>query len=133
MVAATDEKLYKFHTENLRALKVAKEKVEILARRAMMEKDEKTLQPLIRLYGFLVGAWAEVRLKKVLYEPHGFSSAERKLVLSESKQINQWRVVVDLSFRKHFNLKPSQDLKVALKFTDKSRWEGLNCSIRILN
>lgn len=57
------------------------------------------------MYAFLIGAWAETRLCKLLHEEFGFDSAEREIVQGKATQLEQWQEAVDLAFRKHYRVK----------------------------
>src|SRR5438874_266914 len=95
-------KLYSQHVANLRELQAALGNVARLARVAIASGDpERSLRTLLRLYAFLIGAWAECRLRKLLHEEFGFSEAERALILEKPTQLEQWEATVDASFRKH--------------------------------
>ncbi|MEK6418109.1 MAG: hypothetical protein V4801_00735 [Burkholderia gladioli] len=99
---ATVEELFKYHTQNLRALKSAKSQIAPLAKAAIATKRSAELSSLLRLYALLIGAWAEVRLLKVVHEPDAFSDAERLLILSEKTQLDQWKMLAETAFRKHY-------------------------------
>jgi hypothetical protein len=103
-------KLYLHHVANLRELELAISHVSRLARSAIATRDpEQSLRSLLRLYSFLVGAWAECRLKKLLHEQFGFSDSERLKVLEADTQLAQWQLTVDTAFRKHHSI-PNADL-----------------------
>ena len=102
--------LYTYYVANLRSLEIAIQSTALSARRAISEDNSKSVQSFIRLYAFLVGAWAETRLGKLLLEKSGFSSTDRKLILGESTQLDQWFRTVEMAFRKHFHV-PRAELK----------------------
>ncbi|WP_434999725.1 hypothetical protein ACRZ5S_18000 [Vibrio scophthalmi] len=105
-MARNPSKLYKQHVANLKELELALSHTSRLARSEIASKDpQQSLRSLLRLYSFLIGAWAETRLKKLLNEEFGFSEQERELVNSKSSQSEQWRFTVDLAFRKHHNIR----------------------------
>lgn len=98
-------KLYKQHVANLHELELAISHTGRLARIAIASKDpQQSLRSLLQLYAFLVGAWAETRLSKLLHEEFGFTEAERNIVFSKSTQLEQWQETVDLAFRKHHKI-----------------------------
>ena len=95
-------KLYAHHVANLRELELAISHTARLARVAIASRDpQQSLRSLLRLYAFLVGAWAECRLLKLLHEESGFSDDERSAILAKSTQGEQWGETVDFAFRKH--------------------------------
>lgn len=99
-------KLYKQHVANLRELELAISHTSRLARSEIASKDpQHSLRSLLRLYAFLVGAWAETRLKKLLHEEYGFTEAERAQIEGKSSQLEQWQKTVDFAFRKHHSVK----------------------------
>lgn len=99
-------KIYMQHVANLRELELAISHIGRLARAEIASKDpQQSLRSLLRLYSFLVGAWAETRLRKLLHEEYGFSEAERNPIEKESSQLRQWKETVDLAFRKHHSIK----------------------------
>lgn len=95
-------KLYAHHVANLRELELALGHTARLARAAIASCDpQQSLRSLLRLYAFLVGAWAECRLRKLLHEEFGFSDNERSIILAKPTQFDQWKETVDYAFRKH--------------------------------
>jgi len=81
-------------------------------------KKRKTL--FVSLYAFLLGAWAEVRLKKLLHEINILSKSEREDILynqntyecsechavklgrkTDKKQFEQWNSLIEFGFRQH--------------------------------
>lgn len=103
-------KVYGYHVANLRELDAALTNVARPARAAIASNDpERSLRTLLRLYAFLLGAWAECRLKKLLHEEFGFADAEREAILAYGTQLEQWQAAVDAAFRKHYKL-PNAEL-----------------------
>jgi hypothetical protein len=101
-MARNPSKLYLHHVENLREIELAIGHTARLARSAIASCDpQQSLQSLLRLYTFLVGVWAECRLRKLLHEEFGFTDAERSLIMEKQTQLEQWQATVDLAFRKH--------------------------------
>lgn len=103
-------KIYSHHVANLRELELALGHTARLAREAIASVDpEHGLRSLLRLYSFLVGAWAECRLKKLLNEDGGFTAADLDKIQKQSSQLDQWHLAVELAFRKH-HLLPKAEL-----------------------
>jgi hypothetical protein len=122
----SDLKLYKFHVANLRSIRVAIDKIAISTRSAIAEENKQTTESFVRLYAFLLGAWAETRLKKILFEPYGFQESERQLVLSQSTQLESWQKAVEIAFRKQYNV-PSATLTAnTLLFTPFKRYSEIS-------
>lgn len=105
-MARNPSKLYSHHVANLRELELAISHTARLARRTISSCDpQQSLRSLLRLYAFLVGAWAECRLQKLLYEEFGLNDDERSVVLAKPAQLDQWKETVDYAFRKHHGIK----------------------------
>lgn len=124
-------KLYSYHVANLRELEAALGNVARPSRAAIASKDpERSLRTLLRLYAFLLGAWAECRLKKLLHEEFGFSEAERESILSYGTHLEQWQATIDGAFRKHYIL-PNAELNArTLGVTASARRDAL---LEVLN
>lgn len=62
---------------NLREIEKALDSVSRLAKDEIAQSDAHgALNSLLMLYTFLIGAWAECRLRKLLHEQFGFSGSE---------------------------------------------------------
>lgn len=95
-------KIYSQHVANLRELELAISHTGRIARSEVASKDpEQSLRSLLRLYSFLIGAWAETRLRKLLHEEFGFDESERKKITDKSSQLEQWKETINIAFRKH--------------------------------
>lgn len=120
-------KIYKQHVANLRELEAALTNVARLARAAIAQKDpQRTLRTLLRLYAFLLGAWAECRLRKLLHEELGFSEPERQGILAHDTQLEQWQATVDQAFRKHFKVPKAELSARTLSVTPSARRDALH-------
>lgn len=127
------KKIYKYHVANLKELELALNHIERLAKKEIATKDaQNSLTSLLRLYTFMLGAWAEVRLKKILYEFQGLNDEERTFILNKSKQIEQWQAIVELSFRKNFQI-PKADLEQNLKRKDIAAYQKYIEINRLIN
>lgn len=97
--------LYKYHVANLRALQLAINSTLRLAKEAVATKDpQKSLQSLLRLISFLIGAWAETRLNKILHEEFGFNDSHRQKILDQKSQLDKWNKCIELAFRSHYKI-----------------------------
>jgi len=121
-------KLYGYHVKNLRELETAINNVSRLARSAIASNDpSKSLQSLVRLYALLIGCWAETRLKKLLYERSAFSQNERKDILLDKPQIEQWKRLVDKAIRKHHCVAENTKItKISIGVASFARYEILH-------
>ena len=97
-------KLYQFHVVNLRSIQLALDNTALSLRRVIAEENSPAIESFTRLYAFLVGAWAETRLQKLINENGAFSETDKQKVISENTQLNQWIRAVELSFRSYYNL-----------------------------
>ena len=93
------EKLYHFHVANLQAIDAAMERVARALRDAIARNDTQTVDAFVRLYALLLGAWAECRLCKLLFESTGFIQQARADILEVSHQLDRWHKAVDTAFR----------------------------------
>lgn len=118
----TRGELYRFHCANLREVSRGIERVELAARRAISIHDEHTLGALVRLHALLLGTWAECRLKKLLFEPSGFSDVEQIQVRAAANEHQRWTTAVELAFRKRFNLAHAPITAMTIPFTAASRY-----------
>lgn len=104
-MARNPTKLYTHHVANLREIDVALSNTARLARAAIASRDpQQTLRTMLRMYSFLIGAWAECRLRKLLHEEFGFTADERSAVEGGQTQLEQWQNAIDFAFRKHHHL-----------------------------
>lgn len=103
--ARAPSKVYLHHVANLRELERALVQTARLAKKEIAGSDpQQCLRSLLRLFSFLLGAWAECRLRKLLHEQFGFSDDERSLVLAAETQLAQWQQAVDIAFRKYHKI-----------------------------
>ena len=100
-------KLYKFHVENLRSIEIALSNAAISARKSISQKNNPATQSFIRLYAFLLGAWAETRLHKLINESGAFSDEEKTKIFSQGTHLDQWIKIVEVSFRKYYKITKS--------------------------
>jgi hypothetical protein len=103
-------KLYRYHTANYRRVVDALKQVELQGRRAVAKGDRKALKALLPLYGLLIGAAAETRLHKILFEPGAFDDAQRAEVTNEGSQFDRWKRLLAVAFRAHNSLNPKTTL-----------------------
>lgn len=102
-------KIYLHHVENLREIERAIAQTARLAKAEIARRDpQQSLRSLLRLYSFLLGAWAECRIRKLLHEQFGFSDEERAHILDADTQLEQWQRTVDKAFRKHHKVPNAQ-------------------------
>jgi hypothetical protein len=95
--------LFQYHTKNLQFLSTALLKNAEAARIAISKEDEDGVQTFVRLQHFLLGAWAEVRLCKLLAEEQTLSSSDIEQVNNKQSQFEKWNTVVELAYRSKYN------------------------------
>lgn len=120
------KKLYQFHIANLKEIDHAMKSVAISLRNAISKDDSKTSSSYMRLYSLLLGAWAEVRLKKLIYEPNGFSESERKTILKQDTQLKQWQHALEVGFRKQYRIPKARLSENSLSHSAFSRYTTLS-------
>jgi hypothetical protein len=103
------EKLYRYHSENLRAVDQGLEDVLSSGRAVIARGREAAVPTYVRLFAFLMGAWSECRLLKLLYEPNAFTIEERAVIL-RCTALARWHKLVEVAFRKHYRI-PSARLR----------------------
>lgn len=121
----SDDKLYKFHVANIRSVEIALDNATLSARKAISEENISATESFVRLYALLLGAWTENRLKKLLFENNGFSPAERSRVVALETQLEQWKKVVELAFRKHYQAPYAELSDSTLPFSAFARYRSL--------
>lgn len=121
---ATPENLYKAHVKNLRAVDTALERMLRELNASLSRGDDTTSEALLKTTMLLLGAWAEDRLRKMLFEPKGFTAAEREQITSAGSQIEIWKAALELGFRKRYQI-PFANLSQMLPLTPRARYAAL--------
>lgn len=125
--ASKPSKMYMHHVENLRELERAIVQTARLAKAEIASRDpQQSLRSLLRLYSFLIGSWAECRLRKLLHEQHGFNEVERSHILAAATQLEQWERTVDSAFRKHHGISKAELSSRVLGVSHAARREALH-------
>ena len=100
-----DHRIYAYHVKNLQEVEKGLSSISRSARSAISRNDpHDNLQSSIRLYALVLGAWAETRLNKLLYEESRLLEAQRDEILSRNSKLEQWQLLVKRAFRIHYNL-----------------------------
>ena len=119
------EKLYSFHVKNLRVIDRAILRVGLACRRAISRGDEQSVASFTPVYALLLGAWAECRLRKLIYEPSGFDQAERQAILCKPSQLERWQLALELAFRKQYEIPRASLTADTLEHSAYSRYTEL--------
>lgn len=96
--------LYKAHVLNLRAVYAGISNTERELRSAIARQDDPASDTLLKILLLLTGAWAECRLKKLLYEPAGFDDNARTEILNQRTQFESWLLALEKGFRKQYKV-----------------------------
>ena len=122
----TASKLYKYHSSNLRFLETALENNAASARTAIRTKNQDATKTFVRVHHLLLGAWAEVRLSKLLNENQSFNSSEMSKIDNCQSQLDKWNKVVELAFRRRYNVKKAPLSEDSLEPTTYHRYQVIN-------
>ena len=95
--------LYRAHVENLRSVKLGVDHSYRLLKRALAEGNDSASESLLRVYSLLAGAWAECRLRKLIYEGGGFNDVEIANIISQSSQHERWLAALDYGFARRYS------------------------------
>lgn len=123
---ASNQKLYQYHVKNNHSVEIALKNASLAARKAIAEENVPGTKSFVSLYAFLLGAWAENRLKKLLYESPGLTANERNLVSVKSSQFEKWEKLIEVVFRKHYQVPAAALDDSSLPFTAAARYKALN-------
>ena len=74
------------------------------------QESSKHFNSSIKLLILLLGIWSEARLNKLINEyseptqSNLFTDLEKKLIKLNRQKIEEWKTIVELAFRKHYNI-----------------------------
>ena len=125
----TPDKLYRFHVANLRSVHDAPRRIARSARDAVARSESTGIETFNRLYALLLGAWAECRLSKLLFEPNGFSARNGKQFAARRATLIVGSTLVELAFRKHYGVPKVPLTPSVLSHSAWSRLVALNDSL----
>ena len=123
-MAATPEKLYRAHVYNLRAVSSSFDCILRELNGNLARKNVTTSDALLKTAMLLLGAWAENRLRKLVFEPNGFTAVERSRIDAAITQLECWKCALELGFRRRHQL-PYAHLEAALPITSRARYQIL--------
>lgn len=124
-MAVDNKKLYRFHVKNIRSIEIALNNSALAARSAIAEQNAPAIKSFVSLNAFLLGAWAENRLRKLIYEDSGLTDLERNSVTVQSSQIDKWEKLIEVAFRKHYNVPAAALNETNLPFSAAARFKVL--------
>lgn len=122
---ASDAALYKAHVRNLRSVADGLSHIERDLNRAIADGNPQLSETLKKLYLLLAGAWAECRLKKLLYEPNGLSSDARIEISNQRSQSERWKKALELGYRKRYGVRRSPISELTVGGTAWFRYNAL--------
>ena len=93
---------YSRFSENLRSTRRARNALDSLHKAAIRRNSAPEIETLAEVQYLYLGIEAEALLRKILFDPTGFSLEERLQLLNERSQINRWLAVVSAAFSKHY-------------------------------
>jgi hypothetical protein len=121
----TDQR-YKAHVHNLRAVDSGCTHIFRELKRCIATRQTVATNVLLKTFVLLIGAWSEVRLLKLLHEPHGFLDPERDKILGGSSKIDQWKLCVELGFRRRYGVRSAVISRTSFPLTAYLRYQELN-------
>ena len=121
--------LYQCHVKNLRAVDSALVQIYRQLKYCLAAKQDVAADALLKTFCLLIGAWAEVRLLKVLYEPSGFSDDARDTIFGVDTQIGRWKLALELGFRHRYGVPHAVLGDNSLPRTASSRYRDLTSLI----
>jgi len=119
-------KLYKYHVANLISLDIAIKSTAISTRKAISEENNPAIKSFTRLYAFLLGAWNETRLQKLVNENGAFSDDNKQRIFSQNSQLEQWQKTVEISFREYYKVPRAELNQATLSHTAFHRFTTIN-------
>ena len=127
-MAATETQLYQAHVKNLRAVDTALNCIFRELNASLCRADDNTPDALLKTTMLLLGGWAENRLKKLLFEPNGFSQQERERIELAQSQFESWKLALEIGFRKRYAI-PNANLATSLLITPRGYFQTLTSAL----
>jgi hypothetical protein len=93
---------FRRHSANLRDVSAGLTQAERAHKAAIRRGDAPGTDFAARMHQLMVGLLAEAHLRKIVADPSGFNSKERKLLSQENSQLDRWLRAVELAFRRHY-------------------------------
>jgi hypothetical protein len=97
--------IYSAYVDNLRIIQYSiDDSFRNIKTKIANKKNDDEINSNTKLLVLLLGIWSEARLEKLINERSIFNKREIQLIESEKTKINQWKLIIELSFRKHYNI-----------------------------
>ncbi len=100
--------MYEAATQNFREVEKALTQLERAINNSVRNNDRSSVQALTRAQLLLVSVKTEARFTKILFMPGGLTGVQREVVLSQPNALERWKHAVDVSFRRHYRVRPNQ-------------------------
>lgn len=100
--------MYEAASKNFREVEKALTQLERAINHSVRNNDRSSVQALTRAQLLLVSVKTEARFTKIIFMPDGLSTEQRELVLNQPNALSRWKEAVDLSFRRHYKVRPGQ-------------------------
>lgn len=120
------KKLYHFHVTNLQTIEQAMNRIARSLRETISKGEDAAVRSFVCLYALLLGAWAECRLRKLIYEPQGFDNLERDKIFAIDTQFGQWQTAIEMAFRKQYKIPRAPLTQNILPHSAFSRYKTLS-------
>ena len=117
--------IYKFNVENLRSISTAIVQIKRSIHQAIATENQQLVSSFTCLFALSLGAWAETRLRKLLYEANGFSEQDRIIINEETNQFNKWKKSIELAIRSHYAIPTAPLTDINLTHSVFSRYSTL--------
>ena len=109
---------YFSYVDNLKSIEYAIKDIFTLIKLKISKKEENSthFSSSIKLLVLQLGVWSEARLNKLLYEystqtqQNLLTDLEYNLINLNKQKIEQWKTVIELSFRKHYRIYIGEEL-----------------------
>ena len=113
------EDIFRACTENVKYLKKQRNRILVMANKALRDNNNAELESITTLYALLYSAYVEVSFLKLIHTPHAFEEAEICQMMTGSVS-EKWTKCLELSLKK---IRSKDNLgKIANKKQDLSRY-----------
>ncbi|MDG4666059.1 hypothetical protein [Mycobacterium sp. 236(2023)] len=117
------------HADNLAEIRKFRIQIERLHKSAIRRNAAPEISALSRTQYLTIGIEAEAILRKIVADPTGFNDVEREVIWSVRSKVDQWLQVLDLAFRRHYQILLHRPLDSALAAIPLTRYEELHAVV----
>lgn len=108
------KRIFQRLAENSRSVEQGVVQAERAHKEAIRSNHRPAIDLQARVHMLLVGLMAEARLRRTLFDPAGFNSLERSLIMHDPSQLGRWKAAVTYSFRRHYVIPVHLDVATVL-------------------